>query len=390
MGRNDRLKLGILFNVSRNWLGGVYYIINIIKALDTLDEVDKPEILVFYNEELKDFVQEIEYSHLTLERWEFESPAKGYIKSWMTGKNAFTNNIVKTFNLDGLYPEWNIPINAKQSYDNNSNVKSISWFADFQHKYYPEFFSRKQLLMRELRLRFILRNASDLVVSSKSAKKDLEKFYSLRNDLNIHVLNFVSIIDEFHFLPFSDLRKNYGIPEHYFIVSNQFHKHKNHEILFKALAKLKKNGHPVNFVVTGKMPAKVNSPYIQYLYDLIEKYRLKKYVYFLGVIPRNDQLGLMKYSKAVIQPSLFEGWSTVIEDAKSLQVPVIASNLDVNIEQLGDAGKYFDPHNESELAGILASHRKNGDRIYDDYHGRVRAFAQNFLKMFHDTGCPIS
>ena len=58
---------------------------------------------------------------------------------------------------------------------------------------------------------------------------------------------------------------------------------------------------------------------------------------------RAEQLLLMKYAQAVIQPSLFEGWSTVIEDAISLQVPVIASNLPVNIEQLGDRGVYFDP-----------------------------------------------
>ena len=49
----------------------------------------------------------------------------------------------------------------------------------------------------------------------------------------------------------------------------------------------------------------------------------------------------MKNAKAIIQPSLFEGWSTVIEDARSLQVPVIATDLTVNIEQLGDKGKYF-------------------------------------------------
>jgi hypothetical protein len=35
----------------------------------------------------------------------------------------------------------------------------------------------------------------------------------------------------------------------------------------------------------------------------------------------------MKNATAIMQPSLFEGWSTVIEDAKSLQVPVIASDL---------------------------------------------------------------
>lgn len=197
MGQRDRLKLGILFNVSRNWLGGVYYIINLVKALNFLDETDKPELVVFYGEELSDFTDEFDYSHLTLVPWEFESPLKGYLKSWLTRKNVFSNELVNRYDLDGIYPEWNQPVPVQDAYDRE--VKSVSWFADLQHKYYPEFFSKIQLLQREFRLRLILRHTNDLVVSSKAARNDFEKFYSIRNDLNLHVLNFVSIIDDFNF-----------------------------------------------------------------------------------------------------------------------------------------------------------------------------------------------
>jgi len=92
----------------------------------------------------------------------------------------------------------------------------------------------------------------------------------------------------------------------------------------------------------------------------------------------------MKHSQAVIQPSLFEGWSTVIEDAMSLQVPVIASNIPVNIEQLGEKGKYFNPHNEDELAAILANYpaRENEVLLYEDYKTRVRSAAREFIRIF--------
>jgi glycosyltransferase involved in cell wall biosynthesis len=93
----------------------------------------------------------------------------------------------------------------------------------------------------------------------------------------------------------------------------------------------------------------------------------------------------MRYAQAVIQPSLFEGWSTVIEDAISLQVPVIASNLPVNIEQLGTDGKYFDPLNPEELAEIIADYpeRKQGILFYKDYKNRIREAAESFRSIFN-------
>jgi hypothetical protein len=104
----------------------------------------------------------------------------------------------------------------------------------------------------------------------------------------------------------------------------------------------------------------------------------------LGLISRSDQLLLMRNSQAVIQPSLFEGWSTVIEDAKSLQVPVIASNLKVHIEQLGKDGCYFDPHDPEALGEILRCYpERDMNRLYyPDYSERIREAANqlyNFL-----------
>ena len=104
----------------------------------------------------------------------------------------------------------------------------------------------------------------------------------------------------------------------------------------------------------------------------------------LGVISRADQLQLMRHSQAVVQPSLFEGWSTVIEDARSLQVPVLASNLAVNQEQLGNGGTYFDPHKPDELAALLKDYpeRKLDERFYKDYTQRVKEAATVLLNIF--------
>ena len=382
MGMRRRLQIGILFNFSKNWLGGVYYILNIIKTLDSLAEKDKPHIFLFYNQELAGFVQTISYPYLTVELWRFPDVFTGTLQSWLTRENRFINDIVGKYPLDGIFPVMDHPVSSRRL--SKENIRLISWYADLQHRHYPEFFSRKQRLLREVRLKLMLRNTSHLVVSSQDVAKDFSRFYRLKSSLNLYVYHFVSVIERFEGDEINKLRYMYDLPEDYFIISNQFHNHKNHRVVLKALAKLKKRGTRIHLVITGKFPEGKSSPYIDELKTIINSHGLNELVHFLGVIPRQHQLRLMESARAVIQPSLFEGWSTVIEDAKSLQAPVIASQIPVNREQLGDAGIFFDPHNDDQLADILDTYQKvrSVGMLYEPYEDRIRAAANHFIEIF--------
>ena len=374
----DRLKLGIIFNFSPNWLGGIFYIINVVKTLNFLEDKDKPEIFLFYNPGLKRFLDRFEYPYLHPVEWDFPSLMKGNIRSWLLRKNIFIHGILKQYPLDVVYPLQDYPVRTR------TRTKLISWNADFQYKYYPEFFSRKQIFGRSLRTRMALKRARHLVLSSEDARNDLEKFFRVPESLNIHIYHFVSIKEDQELADIAQLREKYKLPERYFLVSNQFHPHKNHKVLLEALAELKSNGDNVHLALTGKLPDADDSPYMADLHRIIGENQLEEQISMLGVISRADQLQLMTYAQAVLQPSLFEGWSTVIEDARSLQVPVVASSLSVNQEQLGKDGVYFDPHNAGELAAILKDHpeRRLEDRFYKEYPDRVREAAGVLLKIF--------
>ena len=382
MGKGNRKKIGIIFNFDRSWLGGVYYLINIIKSLNFLTDKDKPEVLLFFNPDLSDFVNEIDYPYLKIISWEFPEVSSGYIKSILFGKNLFVDEIIDQYELNGLYPVNDQPVKSKKAL--KKEVKLITWYADLQHKFYPGFFSRKKLFFREAKLRLLLKNSSDLVVSSNDVKKHFRKFYKIRKQLDLHVIPFVSIIDHFNFDNIKALNNRYEIPKDYFMVSNQFYKHKNHIVVLKALTKIKEKGiKDIHIVMTGKMEHYNDPEFIKQLREEIAHNKLEPYLSMLDVIPRQDQLCLMKHAKAVIQPSLFEGWSTVIEDAKSLQVPVIASNIEIHQEQLLDKGVYFDPQNEIELADKLISFQKNlSDMLYEKYENRVQNFANKFIELF--------
>jgi glycosyltransferase involved in cell wall biosynthesis len=361
-------------------MGGVIYIINVVKTLNFLDDDDKPEIFLFYRPELSKFLGDFNYPYLKPIEWSFPSIVKGNIMSLLFRKNVFIEEILSNYSLDAIFPMHDFPVRSK------TKVKLVSWWADLQHKHYPEFFSKMQILGRNIRTKLILLNCDDLVVSSQDVLDDFARFFTLREGLNIHIFHFVSVIDNPEDVKIDDLKAKYNLPNKYFLVSNQFHKHKNHKVLLLSLARLKAMGIRKHIAFTGKLPSAPDSPYLSELHKIIDDNKLQDQVTMLGVISRSDQLQIMRYSQAVLQPSLFEGWSTVIEDAKSLQVPVVASSLKVNIEQLGKDGVYFDPHNADELASILMNYpeRNLSDAFYADYTERIRDAAKDLMNIFCD------
>ena len=101
---------------------------------------------------------------------------------------------------------------------------------------------------------------------------------------------------------------------------------------------------------------------------------------FLGFIEREEQLILLKNAQAVIQPSLFEGWSTVIEDVKAQNNYIIASNLGVHQEQLIDYPNYslFDPKSATDLAEKMQQQFIKNDYSYDQ---KIRKFGDSFVNI---------
>lgn len=379
--KKKRLRIGIIFNFRKSWMGGLIYIVNLINALNFLEDEDKPEIIVFYNRELEELTKEMQYPYLKLLPWEFQEIYKGYYLSWLKRKNIFIDNLIKDFDLDGIYPVNDRPV--KSSKEISSKVKIVAWIPDLQHKFYPHFLGKKRNFLRELRIKILLRNTDDLVVSSHDVESHFHKFYNLKKDLRIHILQFVTIIKDIDFSGIETLRDKYKIPAAYFMVCNQFTNHKNHFVILHALASLKASGEKVHFVFTGKMEFRGNDEYIKKIREMVAENQLEEYVSFLDVIPRQDQLCLMKHAKAIVQPSFFEGWSTVIEDAICLQLPVIAADLPVNIEHLGDKGTFFNPDDDQQLANILISFPAyDGSDIYEKYDKRIEKYGKKFLEIF--------
>ncbi len=375
-----RHKLGVLFYFDTSWMGGIIYIQNLIRTLDYLEDEKKPEILLFYRPGLKKFAEEIDYPYITKIEYNFLPIWKRYVYSWVKGENVFIEEIIDKYQLNSVFPIHDFPVKSKKA--EKKNVNLVSWFADLQHKHYPMFFSRSKRIFTELRLYFLKKNCNNLVLSSESVENDFKLFYQI-NPSKTNIFHFVSIIGTFKNDNLEELLTKYKLPLRFFIVSNQFHKHKNHKIVIEAIHELNQIGIKIHVAFTGKLPFDTKAQHILELHDLIERYNLKDQITILGLMPRDEQLLLMKNAQAVIQPSFFEGWSTVVEDAMALNVPVIASNIDVNVEQLQEKGIYFDPNKSSQLVDAI---KKFGNRdfsqdFFGDYSLRIKNAASIFMSI---------
>jgi glycosyltransferase involved in cell wall biosynthesis len=194
------------------------------------------------------------------------------------------------------------------------------------------------------------------------------------------------MIRDYPVTPFVEIKERYGLTLPFFLVSNQFYEHKNHIAVLKAIKLLKDEGFQFQVIFTGKTEDYRNPQFYPSLLAYIKSYGIESHLQILGLIPREDQLSILVNSLSVIQPSKFEGWSTIIEDAKTLRQQIICSLIPVHIEQLGDIGFYFDANSHEQLAEQMRNFIKGNNVkkiLPDDYEQRVRHFAESFIEIFN-------
>jgi glycosyltransferase involved in cell wall biosynthesis len=375
-----RQSIGLIFSYDENWIGGSYYIINIIKTLSVLEESKKPFLQILSYTE-SDFVKikELNYPYIeyiiinvNLPLWK---RVFNKISQLLFKKHFFNRSYKHLDEVEILFP-------ALIEEKFNSIKHKIFWIPDFQERYLSHFFKEEEIEPR-LNWQTAISKEKEIIFSSNSAMKDFNVFYP-NSTINKYVFNFSSILPQFDTVNIDAILKKYNLTNDVFFFSpNQFWEHKNHIIILKALKKLKEAGN-LNFQVyfSGKEYDYRNPDYFERLNQFVIDNKLQDNIRFLGFIDREDQLCLMNYALAIIQPSLFEGWSTVVEDAKALNQNIIVSNLEVHKEQLGDFAFFFDPSDELTLIEQIKIVIEKGERKFNfNYSESIQKSALNFISI---------
>ncbi|MBA2613904.1 MAG: glycosyltransferase family 4 protein [Bacteroidetes bacterium] len=367
------MRIGIILTGDYSWAGGVYYSLNIIKLLHTISLTEKLTIVVIVNSGTpEELINELPKENIELSYLDKRS---FIYRLWHKLKNDRFVADINALNLDVIYP-----LIAYAPSHSKLNCKAFYWMYDLQHKFLPELFSTEEIKSRDKMFEDMAANSSAIVFSSHDSKGHFEKFFA-NSKANKLVYNFVSLIDRG---VNEAVTKSFNLPSAYFIVCNQFWPHKNHMVVLKALDHLIKEKKKIHIVFTGRFDDIRNKKYVDELKGFIAEKQLSNYITLTGFISRKDQISLIKNAKAVLQPSFFEGWSTVVEDAKALNKFLIISEISVNREQVKTNVLFFKPEDHLQLSNHLSKltdDETNG--IQFNYAQNIEQSKQDLIKLFN-------
>lgn len=383
---DKRPKVAILYVFDYDKVTGVViYLLNIIRTLKTLDDKQRPHLVFIYtgNSPIED-LKAIDYPHCTYYLYESQPKKLGLFQRAI---NKFSRRLLKKELFLNYSLQQPLPRDIESAYPyfplsgTELIPRKIYWKADFQEKYYPDFFSQQELDGFDYFMHSTSGAENTLVLSSNDAWNDFKKFYP-SNTASVKLLRFASFLPDFSDVSIEMARTKFNINKPYFFIANQFWPHKNHMVILQAMARLK-NELDCLFVFTGKTTSYRDAGYFPSLQQFIDDHGLSDHIRMLGFIDRKEQLQLMNHSLAIIQPSLFEGWSTVIEDAKALNRFVIASNLRVNQEQIAENCLFFSPHDADTLADHIRKVYSGSVSLKPaDYQQIIQQFKNDIANIF--------
>lgn len=142
MGSNSRLKIGLIFNYDDNWIGGSYYIINIINALNFLEDHKKPILQIICNsKDYTNLIKKIDYPY-----FEFIN-----IQGYLSTPKRIINAVLRRLKYNPIFSpdykfnnvEFVFPCPSDQKYFGIKH--KVFWIPDFQDRHLPHFFNENEL-----------------------------------------------------------------------------------------------------------------------------------------------------------------------------------------------------------------------------------------------------
>ena len=232
------------------------------------------------------------------------------------------------------------------------------WFAylyDFQHKYLKALFSSEECAARDQRFGEILSAAPSVVVNAVEVKRDVERFFPGMEHKVVPLSFSAAPKKEWFDTDILEAQTRYSTGSRYFLVSNQFWLHKNHETVIEAFAAFSAAHPDVSLVFTGDTFDTRSPTRLQDIEAFIAKLGIAEKVHILGLIPKIDQIALMRGCISVIQATSFEGGpgGGSVFDAIALDVRTIVSDIAINREIEPMVSLYFALNNVSELAAKM-------------------------------------
>jgi glycosyltransferase involved in cell wall biosynthesis len=245
---------------------------------------------------------------------------------------------------------------------------------DLQHVHYPEFFDPDDRRDRDLIYRALCRQARVVVTPTRWGAEDVIANLDVprRKVAVIPAASPLTVYTEPTPADLARLRATLDLPDAFVLYPAQTWPHKNHLALVEATAQLARQGVRIPIVCAGWQ-----NDFYATIEEKVRSAGMSELIRFPGHLAGPDVAGVSTLARALVFPSLFEGWGFPILEAFSAGLPVVCSDIPPLREVAGAAALTFDPNRPDDLArelhrvweddGLRRDLAERGRRRMDDF-----------------------
>lgn len=184
-----------------------------------------------------------------------------------------------------------------------------------------------------------VRNARSIITPSQSVKSEIINIFSNQYTDKIQVIYEGPDKDLIKAGGNEKLKKDFSFP--FFIYVGNFYPHKNVENLVKAFSTIKNH---IKLILIGP-----SDFFSKHLLQLINQLKQNDKIILYNNPTNQDLVFFYKNARALIHPSLSEGFGLPLIEAAYFNCPIIASDIPVFNEILGDKFLKFNPKDVSDI-----------------------------------------
>lgn len=196
------------------------------------------------------------------------------------------------------------------------------------------------------------RRSDRILTVSEASKRDILHFFNVAPEKVSVVYN--AIDDRFAIVPRPEdvarVRERYQLDQRFVLYVGNIKPHKNLVRLIETFAELRTDDSfdDLKLLIIGDEISKLPA-----LRRAVHRYKLHKFVRFLGYLPDDILAILYRLANVFVFPSLYEGFGLPPLEAMASGTPVVTSNVSSLPEVTGDAALLVDPYDvDSIVSGI--------------------------------------
>lgn len=226
-------------------------------------------------------------------------------------------------------------------------IKRVTVIHDLTPLLFPEWHQAFSRTLQKLFLPSILRRADLIITNSNYTSQDVNKMFPFTKDKTASILLGKDKI--FHPTSDSNILKKYDVHEPYFLFVGTFEPRKNLHTLLTAYEHFRtQSDHHYQLVLIGKNGWKTNN-----LLEKVAASSFQRDIIITGYVEREELPIFYTMAKAMIYPSLYEGFGLPVLEAMACGTQVICSNTSSLPEVGGQVAQYFAPNDYKALSHLM-------------------------------------